>query len=282
MKVNGKTIVVTGGGSGMGREITLLLLRKGARVAAIDINEKTLQETAALAGDHQGRLTTHIVNITDQKAVFALPEIVIKAHGAVDGLINNAGIIQPFVRINELAMKDIERVININFWGLVNMTKAFLPYLLERPEGHIVNTSSMGGYLPVPGQSVYGASKAAVKLFTEGLHSELLATNVHVTAVFPGAIATNITANSGVTASAEMSTTKAPKIKMTTAPVAAEIIVDGMEKNKYHVFVGSDAKMMDFLTRLMPERAARIIYSQMRSLLPEIPRHPKKGVPVAV
>lgn len=282
MKVQGKTIVVTGGGSGMGREITLLLLRKGARVAAVDINEKTLQETATLAGDHQGRLTTHIVNITDQNAVFNLPASVIKAHGAVDGVINNAGIIQPFVRINDLAMKDIERVFSINFWGLLNMTKAFLPHLLDRPEAHIINTSSMGGYLPVPGQSIYGASKAAVKLFTEGLHSELMGTNVHVSVVFPGAIATNITVNSGVTANFDMSSTKAPKIKMTTAVKAAEIIVDGIEKDKYHIFVGSDAKMMDFLTRLMPERAARIIYTQMRSLLPKIPTRPQKGMPVAV
>jgi short-subunit dehydrogenase len=127
----------------------------------------------------------------------------------------------------------------------------------------------MGGFLPVPGQTAYGASKAAVKLFTEGLHSELLPTSVHVTAVFPGAIATNITANSGVTMGGSVNMENAPKIKMTTPTRAAEIIVDGMEKNKFHVLVGSDAKMMDFLVRLMPERAAMIIYTQMRSLLPD-------------
>ena len=121
--------------------------------------------------------------------------------------------------------------------------------------------------MPVLGQSAYGASKAAVKLFTEGLHSELLNTNVHVTTVFPGAIATNISANSGVNMAAGQ-TAESTKIKMTTAAAAAQIIIDGMEKNKYRVLVGSDAKMMDMLCRLMPERAARIIYSQMQSILP--------------
>lgn len=267
MKVQGKTIVVTGGGSGMGRELTLLLLKKGACVAAVDINEVTLQETAALAGDRANNLSTHTCNIADREAVMALPAAVIRAHGVVDGVINNAGIIQRFVKVNDLDFKEIERVFNVNFFGIVNMTKAFLPHLLKRPEAHIVNTSSMGGYLPVPGQTIYGASKAAVKLFSEGLNSELLSTNVRVTVVFPGAVATNITANSGVTINVLTNSSDAPKIKALSPVVAAQIIVAGMEKNKYHVFVGSDAKMMDLLCRLMPERAAKIIYSQMRSLL---------------
>ena len=268
MKVQGKTIVVTGGGSGMGRELVLLLLKKGARVAALDINETTLQETATLAGDHASQLSTHLCNIVDREAVMALPDAVIRAHGVVDGVINNAGIIQRFVKINDLDFKEIERVFSVNFFGALNVTKAFLPHLLKRPEAHIVNTSSMGGFLPVPGQTAYGASKAAVKLFSEGLNSELLSTNVRVTVVFPGAVATNITANSGVAINVPASSSDAPKIKALSPVVAAQIIVDGMEKNKYHVLVGSDAKMMDFLCRLMPERAAKIIYSQMRSLLP--------------
>jgi short-subunit dehydrogenase len=268
MNVQGKVIVVTGGGSGMGRELTLLLLKKGARVAALDINEATLKETASLAGDTQGKLSLHVANIVDRDAVMALPEAVIAAHGAVDGIINNAGIIQPFVRVNDLAFKDIERVMNVNFWGVMNMTKAFLPHLLKRPEAHIVNISSMGGFLPVPGQSVYGASKAAVKLLTEALHSELMATNVHVTVVFPGAIATNISANSGVSIGNQSSEQQA-KFKAMPAAEAAAVIVDGIEKNKYRVLVGSDARSMDFLSRLMPERAARIIYNNMRSLLGE-------------
>lgn len=268
MKAQGKTFVVTGGGSGMGREMVLLLLKMGARVAAADINAKTLKETVSLAGANQDRLSIHVMDVSNREAVLAFPEKVIKAHGSVDGIINNAGIIQPFVRINDLDYKDIERVVNINFWGVVYMTKAFLTHLLKRPEAHIVNISSMGGFLPVPGQTAYGASKSAVSLFTDGLHSELLETGVHVTAVYPGAIATNITINSGVGMNAEVMSDKRQAMKMTSASDAAKIIIDGMEKNKYHLMVGSDAKLMSFLHRLMPEGAAKFIFNQMKSLLP--------------
>ena len=125
----------------------------------------------------------------------------------------------------------------------------------------------MGGFLPVPGQSIYGASKAAVKLLTEGLHSELTDTNVRVTVVFPGAIATNISQNSGLDAPSVEEAGDMPKFKMTLPADAARIIVDAMEKDAYRVCVGSDSKMMDRLCRLMPERAAGIIYKQMASLL---------------
>jgi short-subunit dehydrogenase len=152
---------------------------------------------------------------------------------------------------------------------MLYMTKTCLPYLLQRPESHIVNISSMGGFLPVPGQTIYGASKAAVKLFTEGLHSELTDTNVRVTIVFPGAIGTHIAENSGVSASAEMEEkAKSSSIKMLPASKAAELIIEGMEKNAYRVLVGSDSKFMDFLYRLNPKYAAGFIYKRMKSLLP--------------
>lgn len=267
MNVNGKVFVVTGGGNGIGREVALQLLKKGARVADVDIKPEALIETARLAGNPRDGLTTHVLNITDKASVEALPQAVMAAHGTVDGVVNVAGIIQKFVQFKDLDFIEIERVMNINFWGTLYMVKAFLPYLIKRPEASITNVSSMGGFLPVPGQTLYGASKAAVKLFTEGLNSELHDTNVHVTVVFPGAIGTNIAANSGVTnlgASAENS-----KIKMTPVDVAGAAIVEGIEKNAYRVLIGSDAKMMDFFYRLMPRHAARIIYQQMKSILPK-------------
>jgi NAD(P)-dependent dehydrogenase (short-subunit alcohol dehydrogenase family) len=197
LKVQGKTIVVTGGGNGIGRELVLNLLGRGARVAAVDISEAGLAETAAKAAAGE-KLSTHTLSITDRLSVEALPESVIAKHGQVDGLINCAGIIQPFVRLKDLEYDAIERVMNVNFWGVVHMVKTFLPILLTRPVGHILNISSMGGFCPVPGQTIYGASKAAVKLLTEGLYAECLGTNVAVTVAFPGAIATNISKNSGV------------------------------------------------------------------------------------
>jgi short-subunit dehydrogenase len=267
MNIQGKVFVVTGGGNGIGRELVLQLAKKGGRVAAVDISEKGLQETADLAGEMQSAITTHLVNITDRTAVAALPEKVIAAHGVVDGLINCAGIIQRFVRVKDLAIADIDRVMNVNFYGTVTMTTSFLPHLLARPEAHLVNVSSMGGFLPVPGQTIYGASKAGVKLFTEGLYSELLDTKVHVSVVFPGAIGTNIAENSGVATPGGVSTATS-KIKFTIPTVAAQKIIEGIEKNSYHVFIGRDSIMMDFLVRLMPKRATKIIYNQMKSIMP--------------
>ena len=266
MKIADKTFVVTGGGNGIGRELVLQLLNSGARVAAVDIDAKALEETKNLAGLHAETLSLHTLNITDRTAVEELPASVLAAHGSVDGLINNAGIIQHFVRFNDLLLSEVDRVMNVNFYGTLYLTKAFLPHFLERPEAHIVNVSSMGGFLPVPGQTIYGASKAAMKLFTEGLHSELLDTNVGVTIVFPGAISTNIAANSGITVMTGQEDAKA-KYKTTSPVVAAAEIISGIEKKKYRVLIGSDAKMMDFLSRLMPERAAKIIYTQMKDLL---------------
>ncbi|MBX3084491.1 MAG: SDR family oxidoreductase [Anaerolineae bacterium] len=268
MKAMNKVIVVTGGGSGMGRALVLALVSKGARVAAIDLNEKTLKETVGLAGQHQDKISIHVANVSDRNAVDALPDAVIKAHGAVDGLINNAGIIQPFVRLNELSYDAIDRVLNVNLYGVIYMTKAFLPHLMQRPAAHIVNVSSMGGFFPVPGQTLYGASKAGVKLLTEGLYSELLDTNIKVTVVFPGAIATNITQNSGVPIPTGAATESSQSFPTTSAEKAADTILNGMERDQFQVYIGNDAKLMNFLYRLSPKRATRFMYNQMKGLLP--------------
>lgn len=267
MQVMNKVIVVTGGGSGIGRALVLKLVNQGARVAAIDLNEIALQETAALAGKYQDQISTHVVNVSDRLAVEALPQQVIEAHGGVDGLINNAGIIQPFVRFADLPYDAIERVLNVNLYGVIYMTKAFLPHLLERPEAHIVNVSSMGGFFPFPGQTLYGASKAAVKLLTEGLYSELIETGVRVTVVFPGAIATNISQNSGITNLRGASAEEAGNFPTTSAEDAADTIINGMEQNKFQVYIGNDAKLMNLLYKLMPQRAARFMQSRMKGML---------------
>jgi len=266
VKVQGKVVVVTGAGNGMGRELTLELVRRGAKVAAVDLREDFLAETKKAAVALGGTVETFLVDITDSTKVAALPAQVIKNLGSVDAIINNAGIIQPFVKINDLSYQDAAHVMNVNFTGPLHVVKSFLPELLKRPEAHILNVSSMGAYAPVPGQSVYGASKAAIKLFTEGLRSELLDTKVGVTVIFPGAIETNIAANSGMALPASQSA-DAAKFKMTAAPLAAKAMVDAIESNKARVCVGQDAKLMDFLTRLNPVFAAGVIYKQMKSLL---------------
>lgn len=179
---------------------------------------------------------------------------------------NNAGIIQPFIKVNELNYDAIELVMNVNFYGTLYITKTFLPHLLTRPEAHIMNISSMGGFLPVPGQTIYGASKAAVKLLTEGLHSEFTNTNVKVTVVFPGAVNTNISKNSGLN-NPRQATAENKSMKTLSPAKAAEIMIDGMESNRYRVLVGKDAKIMDYFYRLNPKSAAKMISNKMKRLL---------------
>ncbi len=272
MKAQGKVIVVTGAGAGMGREVTLELLRRGAKgIAAVDVNKAALAETVKLAGADGKKISTHVVDITDLAKVQALATAVKKHHKKVDGLINVAGIIHKFLRVNDLDLESFHRIFNVNFFGTVHMVKTFLPELLKRPEAHITNISSMGSYVPVPGQTVYGASKAAIKLFTEGLRSELVGTKVTANLVFPGAVSTNIAGNSGAFTEAQMkkmaSSPEASKHKTLTPAQAGKIIVDGFESNKYHVFAGSDAATMFKLSRLVPEKAAQIIQKNMASLL---------------
>lgn len=267
MKVRNKVVVVTGAGSGMGREVTLELLRRGARVAAVDLRPEGLAQTAALANGGAD-LSTHVVDISDRAAVEALPHDVRASHGVVDAVVNNAGIIQPFVPIADLDYAAIERVLNVNLMGTIYMVKTFLPLLAERPEAHIANVSSMGGFLPVPGQAMYGASKAAVKLMTEGLYAELLDTNVGVSVIMPGAVATNITENSGVTVPMSEADAAAAGTRTTSAPDAARTIIDGIESDRLHIFVGRDSRMMNVASRVAPKQATHLIQKQMKKLMP--------------
>lgn len=261
MKLNGKTIVVTGGGGGVGRELTLKLLAKGARVAAVDINETALRETAEAAGGDD-RLSVHSLDITDRDAVAALADEAVAIHGHVDGLINNAGIIQPFIAVNDLTMEQIDKVMHVNFYGALYMIKAFLPRLLTRPEAHIANVSSMGGFLPVPGQSIYGASKAALTLLSEGLYAELKDTGVYVTVILPGGMATDIAKNSGV--HMEAAAGESGMAKMMLSPgEAADLIIKAVERDRFKVYIGKDSKFMHALYTLSPKLAIRLIKKAM-------------------
>jgi short-subunit dehydrogenase len=265
MKVQNKIVLVTGAGSGMGRQLALELIRRGASVALVDFRKDTLDETEKMISNNGGKCSTHVLDVSDRSAVAKLPGDVKARLGEVDVLINNAGIIQPFVKINELTLQQADHVMEVNFSGPLSLIKAFLPGLLARPSAHILNVSSMGAYAPVPGQSVYGASKAALKLLTEGLRSELTGTRVNVTIAFPGAINTNIAANSGMAVSADASA--AGKFKMTEASVAAKQMIEAIEKNKARICIGQDSKIMDIMSRINPVWAAGVIYKQMASLL---------------
>lgn len=263
MKIQDKVIVVTGAGGGIGGAVVEALVARGAKVAAVDMKTDTLEPLLQKHGD---KVSAHAVDITNREQTSSLPDEIVVKHGAVDGVIHCAGIIQPFVKVNDLDFDAIERVINVNLYGTININKAFLPHLLERPEAHLVNFSSMGGFLPVPGQAVYGASKAGVKLLSEALYAELIDTNVNISVVFPGATETNITANSGVSTPGGADA-KNSKYKMLPPQKVAELVLDGMEKNKLQIFTGSDSNMMNRLYRLAPVRAIGLIAKQMGSLL---------------
>jgi NAD(P)-dependent dehydrogenase (short-subunit alcohol dehydrogenase family) len=264
MKVANKVVVVVGGGNGIGREVVIDLLRRGARVAVVDVRADSLEQTARTAAAGQ-RLATFQVDITDRAAVDTLPERVVARFGAVDGLINVAGIIQPFVRLAELDHETIRRVIDVNLYGSLHTVKAFLPHLLARDVAHIANVSSMGGFLPVPGQTIYCASKAAVRLMTEGLYAELRDTGVGVSVVFPGAVGTDIAVNSGIEMPSSGQETSMP---MTTAADAGRMIVDGIEAGRLHVYVGRDSRILGWLHRIAPRRSTHLVQRRMKELLP--------------
>lgn len=267
MKAQYKVFVVTGAGNGIGRAVTLNLIAKGAKVFGVDLHEERLIET--LSFTQAASFSFKAVNVGDKDAVSSLLDTVIAQYGHVDGVFNIAGIIHPFTKVKDLDYETIERVFQVNFYGTLYMIKSFLPHLLTRPEAHIVNVSSMGGFIPVPGQTLYGASKAAVKLLSEGLHSELMGTNVGVTVVFPGGVSTSITTNSGVDTSKMMERMEQSRSRtQTLSPQqAAEFIVSGMENKQYHVYAGNDSKMLNMFNRISPQRAAKIIAEQLKSLI---------------
>jgi short-subunit dehydrogenase len=266
MKLEDKIVTVTGAGNGVGRAVALEALRRGARVAGVDISAHGLEETAGLAaaGD---RFASYVVDITDKAAVSELPATIAERFGAVDGLVHLAAIIQPFLKVKDLDDAAIERVFAVNWWGTLYLNRAFLPVLLERPEAHIVNTSSMGGFIPVPGQTIYGASKAAVKLLTEALRAECRGTPVGITVAIPGGMATSMAANSGVSIAVDPEQAAKLAKNLTTAEAAAKAILDGIERNAYRVVIGRDAKLMDLFYRVNPSGAAALIARQMKGLV---------------
>ena len=199
----GRVAVVTGAGSGIGRALALRLYRQGARLAISDVDTDGLAQTAALlaAESRVGRfpadpgLQTDRLDVTDRPAVLAYAEAVVRKFGAVHLLVNNAGVSHGGDVLG-MSFDDIERVMNVDFWGVVNGTKAFLPHLIASGNAHLVNISSLFGLVPVPTQSAYVAAKYAVRGFTESLRMEMLAAGhpVRVTCVHPGGVKTGIAA----------------------------------------------------------------------------------------
>jgi short-subunit dehydrogenase len=259
MKIKGKNVIITGGASGVGKELTKQMLKLGCNVASIDINAENLEKLKEELNSK--RLRTYVVDMGNVESIKEFRENYKKDYSDVDIIINNAGIIQPFVKVEELDDKTINKVMNVNFFGPVNLIRFFMEDLTkDRSEQYIVNVASMGGFFPFPGQTIYGASKAALKIFTEGLYAELEKTNVRVMIVLPGAMNTNITTNSNVNIDTDSSSAN---FKMLEADEAAAQIIKGIEKNKFKLFLGSDSKFLKFLYKLNSKAAISFINKKM-------------------
>lgn len=263
MQLHDRIFVVTGAGSGIGRELALQLCARGAVVAGVDYQAESLATTAQLVAANQGRMSQHVVDVSDAEQIAALPGEVVALHGCVDGLINNAGIIHAHGTIENLPEAQVERVFQVNFWGAYRLIKAFIPHLRSRDCASIVNVSSMGGFMPFPNQVAYGASKAAVKLLSEGLRVELARDSaIRVAVVYPGAVVTGIADNSpDVPEEVKVKIKDMSKGRQfgVSAEKAALKIVRGIERDAKRIIVGPDSWLLDKLYRLMPNTTASLM-----------------------
>jgi NAD(P)-dependent dehydrogenase (short-subunit alcohol dehydrogenase family) len=263
MKLAGRAAVVTGAASGIGRAVAVSLARRGCHLALADLDRDGLDETAALTQPHGVRASRHVLDVTDRAAVAALPEVVRAEHPGVDVLVNNAGVAVggTFEQVSEA---DFEWLFEVNFWGVVRMTRAFLPLLKASDDARLVNVSSIFGIIAPPEQVPYVASKFAVRGFSMALAHELEEMSVGVSVVHPGGVATSIADRArvpdGVPAD-EVEQRRAAMNRLLTLPpeVAGETIVRGIERRRVRILVGRDAKAAAALERLAPVRYWRLL-----------------------
>lgn len=254
---SGKLCVVTGAASGIGRAVAIDLARRGAALALSDVNEQGLDETRKLIGDvPTNRIRIDRLDVADGAAIERYAATIRESLGDADYVFNIAGLTR-VGRFEETPLSSFEKVMDVNFWGVVRMTKAFLPQLIAT-RGGVVNISSLFGFIGYPGQTHYCASKFAVRGFSETLAEEMSEKGVRVTSVHPGGVATAIARNAALDAlppgtpdRADLET-RFDKAAITTPERAAEIILDGAARGKRRVVVGRDAKIVSFIQRLFP------------------------------
>jgi NADP-dependent 3-hydroxy acid dehydrogenase YdfG len=268
----GKVAAVTGAGSGIGQALAVELARSGAKVAISDINTEGLAQTEEQLKRIGAPVKADRLDVTEREAFLAYADAVNEHFGKVNQIYNNAGIaytgdieVSPF--------KDIERVMDIDFWGVVNGTKAFLPHLIASGDGHVINVSSVFGLFSVPGQAAYNSAKFAVRGFTEALRQEMVLAGhpVGVTTVHPGgiktAIARNATAAEGLDRD-ELAKTFDKRLARTSPQRAAQVILNAVRKKKARVLVGIDAKVLDLMVRAAGPRYQELFGPVMGRLMP--------------
>jgi short-subunit dehydrogenase len=257
--IRGAAAAVTGAASGIGRALTLELAARGCDLALADRDEAGLQAVAAAVAALGRKVSVHTVDVSDPAAIQAFAQAAIAAHPSLNIVINNAGVAL-MGAFDEIDQTQMDWLMNINFWGVVHATRAFLPHLARQREAHIVNLSSIFGIIAPPGQTAYAASKFAVRGFSESLRHELQMADspVRLSVVHPGGVATSIARNSrmgtGVTDNARRaeSIERFDNAARTTPGQAALRIITGIENNEPRILIGFDAKFTDLLQRLRP------------------------------
>ncbi len=256
---NESIAVVTGAASGIGRALAVRLAQAQiAGVAIADMNAEGLHETARMVADTNAdvRVSTHVVNVAKLDEMQAFVAAVVAQHERVTHLINNAGV-SLFGTVEEVSLEDLHWLMDINFWGTVYGVKLFLPILRAQTSAHIVNVSSVFGLIAPPGNAAYSASKFAVRGFTEALRHELQGTNIAVSCVHPGGVATNIARGGRIGAQADAAAKDVlvnyhAKVSRTTPEQAAATIVRGIKRRTQRILVGMDARIIDVVHRTAP------------------------------
>ncbi|MBI3226909.1 MAG: SDR family oxidoreductase [Mycolicibacterium cosmeticum] len=268
----GKVAVVTGAGSGIGQALAIELGRSGAKLAISDVDLEGLAVTEERLKAIGAPVKADRLDVTEREA-FELYASSVKEHfGKVNQIYNNAGI--AFTGdVEASSYKDIERVMDVDFWGVVNGTKAFLPHLIESGDGHVINVSSLFGIFSVPGQAAYNSAKFAVRGFTEALRQEMVLAKrpVKVTAVHPGGIKTAIARNAGAVEGLDaenLAKVFDKKLAKTTPEKAARIILEAVRKNHARVLVGADAKVLDVIVRLTGSSYQKLFAGVVGKMLP--------------
>ena len=256
----GRVAAVTGAASGIGRALAKDLARRGAHLALADIDDVGLAETVAQCEGLGVKITSQHLDVADRQAVYAWADRVVADHGAVNLVVNNAGVAMLGAMVESMSYQDFEWLMNINFWGVVYGTKAFLPHLKTSGEGHIVNVSSAFGLISFPSQSAYNAAKFAVRGFTDSLRMELEIEKapVSVTTIHPGGIKTNIVRNaridpasvSEIGGDVEKARRDAERPFITSPQKAARQILAAVQRDRRRALIGPDAKVIDFVSRL--------------------------------
>lgn len=263
MNLKGKVVAITGGGGGIGSALALECAKQGAQVAIADVNELAMKDTLDKIAEFKVKATSYIVDVTDRAQVNAFAEKVVSAHGQVDVLINNAGVLMS-QSIEESSFNELQWIININIWGVINCTQAFLPFLKKRPDARVANLSSILGLIGSHSMPIYSMTKFAVRGFSESLRLEQMGSNVKVCTVHPGGIRntsiitkakihTEISDGSKTQDSANDAAKKFDNMYGFSTPVqAAKKIIQGIAVGKARIHVGRDSHFIDLVSRWFP------------------------------